>query len=659
MKRVIKLNQYEWLHEHINQYKMLYRNNCFELKQRNCRLKIKDRTKIDDYKEFCENFNIDGVRGSLDCFKFYIKSYDELSSALDFFEEERDYTITTDLIENHYSVIAKYFNKNIYLTMAGLIENLGICENIDTMFIELKDTSLPIGYFNETRGVEAAYMIEDKIQKDSDEGKIEQQIIDLHQVNNKCFISMRNILQHKGVLKKDYIDTSNGYAEEYIQIKGLSMFVGTLRMLLGLFTAVYFTFYLYSTPKSFIKEDLLYIFVFAAEAYYIYSGVKMFFYGRFQYSTKKKLKRGLKFFDMYMRKYIDYEELIESVKGIIRDNKNTLIEQTRKGIVPEITVDRIFLKFYKVELYKNTLCKWMNSLNKTNTKLLEKSGKSAIRKLVYLLILILVAIPFAPLAQMGKQAAREDERVKSFLYTYYNNFSVTNNSIYFPVDTNLYKKRDLDSEVIQTIPANTLVTLVENDEKNSEIWRRVRYYDNGILCRGWVYGGWKYDSNDLYYYHNLPADSSYYKHLPVESVSTESFYNEFNEEKFNPSNIIDSSINTCWRTALYDNGVGEKMTFGFETPQEVSAIKIFPGASDALGKGAFNSYNRLADVEVKLKGNINKKFKYTFADRGSFQVIWFDKSINIKDVEIDIKSVYYGNTYNELVVSEVIFYGRK
>ena len=633
---------------------MLLQNNIFELKSKNCKLKIKDKTDIDIYEKFKENFYFEENNVFFNGLNANINLAKKLSKALDYFHEDREYSIESEEMKKHYTTISNFFNKNIYTNMVGIIENSVICESLDIMFIKLKHISVPIGYFKESRGVEAAYMLEEKINEDASENRIDMIVKKFKRKNDNDFNGLFNSLYYKGILKYDYIKESkhNVLSKHYVNIGGLNVYIGLIRMLLGILIVFYFGYYFYTTPKGFIKESALYIFVFLMDIFYIYKGFNIFRYGHFQYNMRIKLNKGLKFFDICKR--LDYDNLKKKINNLIDKNKKEYISQARRGEIPEMTIDKEFYNFYRIELSKNALCKWMNSLSITIETISKYKKKGKIKKILFILIMIMFAMPFAQDTSQGKEAFMETPRVKDFIYTYYNDFQIVNKKVYFAGNVNLYKKRNAQSEVLLTIPANTIVSLVNEKNDNGINWKKIRYYKDNILCQGWVD-----DSQRLLYYHYLPPMTSYYKHLPVTSVETESYYDEFYSEKYSPENLIDSSTNTCWRSKNYSNGEGEKLSFKFSSEQRAVAVKIFPGASTVLGKNAFRDYSRLAEVEIKLSGDTNKKFSYTFDDREAYQVIWFDNPVDINDVEINVKSVYSGDVFDELVVAEVIFYGRE
>lgn len=119
---------------------------------------------------------------------------------------------------------------------------------------------------------------------------------------------------------------------------------------------------------------------------------------------------------------------------------------------------------------------------------------------------------------------------------------------------------------------------------------------------------------------------------------------------YSAANLVDHDSNTVWQEGAQDCGVNQSITFSFEEPAIISAMRIENGKQ--IGTDAFLANNRLASF--RIFGNENLLVE--IPDTMIAQYIVFENPILDSEVEIVIDSVFGGSQFNDTCISEISFY---
>jgi len=138
-------------------------------------------------------------------------------------------------------------------------------------------------------------------------------------------------------------------------------------------------------------------------------------------------------------------------------------------------------------------------------------------------------------------------------------------------------------------------------------------------------------------------------------------------DRYAASQTLDGKLETAWNhcgTGCSDltgderQGVGVRLTYAFDEPVELTAIRIANGYQkihDSLGD-VWPKNNRIASLEIRTE---NSATNVTLADERGYQEITAALGVTTW-VELTVTGVYYGDgTYNDLAVSEIDFVVRR
>ncbi len=647
------LNQYEWLHEHIADYSTVYTRESFDISHPTYVEKKKNDIKRNAYKKFCENLQYGEKVSIYHSLETEAKRSDRLEAAIDFFKKNRKYDVETDEMKENYGIIAKEFQYNMYAAMIGMFNFVTVYDNMDILFISLDDGDVPLGYYRQTREVEAVYKLEEKIKNDGTDQSIEGAVNGFYNKFVGLLTDMSVILHREGILREipkpiEPIDEKSNVSDtKLISIRGIGKKRGVLNVIIGAAIAICFLRFFILMPKEMIKEDWRYLIFLALDIYFIFKGITTVLKGVYQYRIQKGFEYAIGCYDIARR--MNKDRFAEMAEQIVSERQEDLVENARRGIAPDLSLNENFLKTYDMFSRWNLLCDMTGDIGQIHGRVYQhKRGKlSSVAS-----VAVLAAAIFASSVGINGAAAGV---YRDFCSQMYNGFKPVDNRIYFNVNADLYKKPSMESDILATVPANTIVSLTDKKKVSLDVWEKIRYKVGDKVYSGWIPprtvtdDGVEHNISPIYY-HNLPSDSKEYSYIPVSSVSASSYLAGQNAD-YVPELMTDSSASTCWQDGSVGNGVGEELRFKFAAPQEIAAIKVYPGAGNVK---AYSENNRLRDVVIKIGG---KKIEYTFADRAAYQVIWLDKPIYADSVEIDVDSVYEGNVYDgDLCIAEVMFY---
>lgn len=119
---------------------------------------------------------------------------------------------------------------------------------------------------------------------------------------------------------------------------------------------------------------------------------------------------------------------------------------------------------------------------------------------------------------------------------------------------------------------------------------------------------------------------------------------------YGSKNLIDNSYKS-WVEGVEGDGIGESISFEFESPIDIKGIGIRNGYGDLR---LYFANNRVKHLEVY----INDAFKTCFrlADTCDSYVYSFLRYDNVKKISFTIKDVYKGTKYHDTCLNEIYFY---
>lgn len=143
--------------------------------------------------------------------------------------------------------------------------------------------------------------------------------------------------------------------------------------------------------------------------------------------------------------------------------------------------------------------------------------------------------------------------------------------------------------------------------------------------------------------------------LTVTAIGTSTTHEPLGDERYDASQMVDRDLTTAWNNAGTRNagGVGEVIAVEFEGPVWIDEVVLGNGsqASDA----AFLGNARLERARFRLDGGV--VYEVTFLDRQQLQSVQLPEPVLTTGVLVDVLSVFAGDTYEDLAISELRFRG--
>lgn len=138
------------------------------------------------------------------------------------------------------------------------------------------------------------------------------------------------------------------------------------------------------------------------------------------------------------------------------------------------------------------------------------------------------------------------------------------------------------------------------------------------------------------------------------SVSASSTYNGDRATHI-ATNLIDGKRETNWTEGVDGNGVGQYVDFEFRKEQTITGFRICSGnhASDSY-------YTKNARPRViKLTFEDGSSEKFTILDVMEELSFQLSEAVTTKTVRLTIEAVYEGDSWEDTVISEIVFLAEK
>ena len=114
--------------------------------------------------------------------------------------------------------------------------------------------------------------------------------------------------------------------------------------------------------------------------------------------------------------------------------------------------------------------------------------------------------------------------------------------------------------------------------------------------------------------------------------------------------VLDGAWDTAWVEGSGGQGIGERITLGFDGTYLVNGIRMAAGYQ----KSDYAYYNNSRPKELEIEFSDGSIEMYTLGDSfGGEQVITFDEPKETNNIKITIKSVYPGTKYEDTCISEI------
>lgn len=125
----------------------------------------------------------------------------------------------------------------------------------------------------------------------------------------------------------------------------------------------------------------------------------------------------------------------------------------------------------------------------------------------------------------------------------------------------------------------------------------------------------------------------------------------------------DGDVNTSWQEGSPENGVGEVLTYYFDQPRCIVGVDIINGRVDTEKNYYDNNRIERLVVYYFLDGVVKKNEVVDLDDVYNMEPVYreltdgiFDEAYYCDSIQVEIKSVYEGVKFNDLCLTEILFY---
>jgi hypothetical protein len=143
----------------------------------------------------------------------------------------------------------------------------------------------------------------------------------------------------------------------------------------------------------------------------------------------------------------------------------------------------------------------------------------------------------------------------------------------------------------------------------------------------------------------------------IEAVTSSSSNSSSKYWKYTPDQMLDSDNNTAWNTT-WSSKRSTWIKVKLKEKAEIATISVVPGYAKTNHPkygNVFKLNNRLKDVEVRFSSG--RQVMYTFIDEPIMQDIKIEPTETCTDFIMEIKSVYTGERWNDVAISELTVSG--
>jgi len=122
------------------------------------------------------------------------------------------------------------------------------------------------------------------------------------------------------------------------------------------------------------------------------------------------------------------------------------------------------------------------------------------------------------------------------------------------------------------------------------------------------------------------------------------------------TNTTDHKQSTVWVEGdTTGSGLGDWIEFDFGGDVELTSFRIWNG--NFYSYDFWNRHNRIKEIELTFSDG--SKQMITLADEMAPELVTLEKPVKTSSVKMKIKGIYRGTTFNDTVISEIVFYDKR
>lgn len=136
-----------------------------------------------------------------------------------------------------------------------------------------------------------------------------------------------------------------------------------------------------------------------------------------------------------------------------------------------------------------------------------------------------------------------------------------------------------------------------------------------------------------------------------------------NKHTYSAAYSCDGDVNTCWQDGVPGNGVSEVLTYYFDQPRCIVGVDIINGRVDIEEKYYDNNRIERLVVYYLLDGVVKGNAVVDLDDVYNMEPVYyeltdgvFNEAYYCDSIQVEIESVYEGEKYNDLCLTEIHFY---
>ena len=116
-----------------------------------------------------------------------------------------------------------------------------------------------------------------------------------------------------------------------------------------------------------------------------------------------------------------------------------------------------------------------------------------------------------------------------------------------------------------------------------------------------------------------------------------------------PENAVDQDKSTAWVEGASGAGIGQSITFYLSGESRISGFQIYGGYQ----KNEDIYYKNCRPKEIRVTLSDGSSYDYFLEDSMTMQTVTFPYEIKSSSLTITILSVYPGNKYEDLAISDI------
>ena len=133
------------------------------------------------------------------------------------------------------------------------------------------------------------------------------------------------------------------------------------------------------------------------------------------------------------------------------------------------------------------------------------------------------------------------------------------------------------------------------------------------------------------------------------AVDSSSYLVDESGEAYEAKGLSDGKLNSAWFEGDDSSGLGSTVKFDLGGPKTVTGMKMWNGYW--YSQDQWSRHNRAKDIEVEFSDGSKESF--TLTDNMSVEQVRFKAAKSTESIQIKLKSIYRGSTFNHTGFSEI------